>query len=76
MPKRSDRRPDLLRAIQAVNGEWINRNKLAFETGKSKLSPNDITWLANLERDGLIEVRKQPTESQSGYEWEYRLRSE
>lgn len=72
MTKRN-RRAELLRAIQAAE-DWINRGKLASDTGKSKLSPNDVNWLVSLEREGLIEVRKQSIVSPLGYEWQYRAK--
>lgn len=68
------RRGELLTAILAAGGEWVNRGKLADDTGKRQLSPNDLRWLEMLERDGLIEARKTPKHSPLGYEWEYRAK--
>ena len=61
-----------LLSVLRSTGQWTTRTQLAEATGKKQLSPNDRNWLATLERDGLIEVRKQTINAPVGFEWQYR----
>lgn len=68
---RSSRAADILEILERKES-WLNRQELAKLTGKKRLSPNDVIQLHNLVRDGLVEMRKVPTQLPVGEIFEYR----
>lgn len=68
------RAADILAALKAADGAWLNRVQLAKATGKQTLSPNDRRWLDELERAGEIEALQQKAANPKGFEWVYRIK--
>lgn len=67
---------ELLAAISAQRGEWVNRREIAERMGKKKLTPWEVGLLALLVDSGEIEAEQHPFPGSIGFEWVYRTKTE
>ena len=62
----------LLDALRQQSGVWRTRRELAADVGKDHLNPYNLTVLAALQQQGLIEVSQRENSTPIGFEWMYR----